>query len=180
MSIKNLVIVFFKFFELSNRFSIHILAQFFADAFPDDTDRELLNELHAKNMIISEPSRLELLERMGSGEYGFVYKGVLDGNHSANVAVKISKDYESNKLLLREMKVMRDFHHPNVIQLISITLVKHPLNDMLSFALIVPYMHNKDLHSFVSNSQNFPRICDIISYSIQIAKGILIFKQIFL
>ncbi|KPM09983.1 Tyrosine-kinase transmembrane receptor Ror-like protein [Sarcoptes scabiei] len=159
------------FFELSNRFSIHILAQFFADAFPDDTDRELLNELHAKNMIISEPSRLELLERMGSGEYGFVYKGVLDGNHSANVAVKISKDYESNKLLLREMKVMRDFHHPNVIQLISITLVKHPLNDMLSFALIVPYMHNKDLHSFVSNSQNFPRICDIISYSIQIAKG---------
>lgn len=120
----------------------------------------------SNNKILTEINRLELLDEMGSGQYGCVYAGRLDLNL---VAVKISK-IDDNPLM-QEMKTMNSFNHRNIMPLMNVTLVK--IHSTLKLAIIVPYMHKKDLHSFVRNPDNEPTIGDIIDYSIQIANGSL-------
>lgn len=140
----------------------------FDEAFPEDTEHLLYNEMLSNNKILTDINRLEVLNEMGSGQYGCVYAGRLDSNL---VAVKISKGDDNP--LMQEMKTMNSFNHRNIMPLMNVTIVK--VHSAIKLAIIVPYMHKKDLHSFVRNPANEPTLGDIIDYSIQIANGIFKF-----
>ncbi|OTF83708.1 hypothetical protein BLA29_015139, partial [Euroglyphus maynei] len=81
------------------------------------------------------------------------------------------KDSSQNRFLLEEMITMKDFCHPNVMSLKFVTIVCpiQPSYTIPSLALVFPYMHYGDLHSYVRDESNSPRLCDLINYSTQIA-----------
>nr|XP_033812935.1 tyrosine-protein kinase receptor UFO-like isoform X2 [Geotrypetes seraphini] len=102
-----------------------------------------------------ERSRLILGCQLGSGEFGSVYLGILRQVNGPNmqVAVKTMKVgvYTSVEMtsFLHEAALMRDFSHPNVLQLLGISFdpvgeEKTPLP-----MVILPFMKHGDLRSFL-------------------------------
>lgn len=67
--------------------------------------------------------RWELLEKMGDGAFSNVYRARdLEGN-AGEVAIKVVRKYEMNKMqranILKEVQIMRQLDHPNIIKLID-------------------------------------------------------------
>ncbi|KAK1245673.1 hypothetical protein MKX07_004742 [Trichoderma sp. CBMAI-0711] len=67
--------------------------------------------------------RWELLEKMGDGAFSNVYRARdLQGEHG-EVAIKVVRKYEMNRMqrsnILKEVQIMRQLDHPNIIKLIE-------------------------------------------------------------
>ncbi|KAM6973676.1 tyrosine-protein kinase receptor TYRO3 [Aplochiton taeniatus] len=114
------------------------------------------DDLKAKLQDVLIPERLLTLGRMlGKGEFGSVREAFLkmDDNTVQKVAVKVLKsDITSScdiEHCLKEAAYMKDFHHPNVIQLIGVSLHKrHGLRLPIPM-VILPFMKHGDLHTFL-------------------------------
>uniref|UniRef100_A0A915ESN7 Protein kinase domain-containing protein n=1 Tax=Ditylenchus dipsaci TaxID=166011 RepID=A0A915ESN7_9BILA len=106
------------------------------------------------------------------GHFGHVYKGLLKdpiSGHQLAVAVKTLKgshcigDVED---FLKEGAIMRQFHHPNVLRLLGISLSAegHP-------SVILPFMQLGDLRSFVADPHRVITVIELLHYGMQIAEG---------
>ncbi|EQL03076.1 hypothetical protein G6O67_007447 [Ophiocordyceps sinensis] len=67
--------------------------------------------------------RWELLEKMGDGAFSNVYRARdLQGDHG-QVAIKVVRKYEMNNMqrsnILKEVQIMRQLDHPNIVKLIE-------------------------------------------------------------
>ncbi|KAK4064690.1 hypothetical protein Trihar35433_8207 [Trichoderma harzianum] len=67
--------------------------------------------------------RWELLEKMGDGAFSNVYRARdLHGEHG-EVAIKVVRKYEMNRMqrsnILKEVQIMRQLDHPNIVKLIE-------------------------------------------------------------
>ncbi|EHK39905.1 hypothetical protein TRIATDRAFT_42549 [Trichoderma atroviride IMI 206040] len=67
--------------------------------------------------------RWELLEKMGDGAFSNVYRARdLTGEHG-EVAIKVVRKYEMNRMqrsnILKEVQIMRQLDHPNIVKLIE-------------------------------------------------------------
>ena len=58
---------------------------------------------------------------------------------------------------------MKDLKHPNVMTLIGICI-----NDDESPMIILPFMSNGDLLTFIRDEHNQPTVKDLLSFSIQV------------
>jgi len=67
---------------------------------------------------------------------------------------------------LYEANRMKDFSHANILSLIGVTW--DPVKKAM---VILPYMKNGDLRSFISNEVNRPTVRQLITWAIQIADG---------
>uniref|UniRef100_A0A1I7T0T1 Tyrosine-protein kinase n=1 Tax=Caenorhabditis tropicalis TaxID=1561998 RepID=A0A1I7T0T1_9PELO len=81
-------------------------------------------------------SAVKLGDKLGEGAYGEVRKGVLQRKlKKADVAVKLMKGGELNKLKIREMmneaRLMRNFKHKNVVRFYGVAVVEQPLYILL-------------------------------------------------
>lgn len=68
--------------------------------------------------------RWELLEKMGDGAFSNVYRARdLERAHPDGVAIKVVRKYEMNSMqranILKEVQIMRQVDHPNIIKLID-------------------------------------------------------------
>ncbi|RCN34701.1 hypothetical protein ANCCAN_19452 [Ancylostoma caninum] len=77
---------------------------------------------------------------LGRGAYGEVRKGTVirKGGQIVNVAVKtLTMTNELTRELIREImkeaRTMRDLHHPNVVSMIGVVLIDHPLYILLEY-----------------------------------------------
>ncbi|EYC42750.1 hypothetical protein Y032_0520g2858 [Ancylostoma ceylanicum] len=77
---------------------------------------------------------------LGRGAYGEVRKGTVirKGGQIVNVAVKtLTMTNELTRELIREImkeaRTMRDLHHPNVVSMIGVVLLDHPLYILLEY-----------------------------------------------
>uniref|UniRef100_A0A672I809 Tyrosine-protein kinase receptor TYRO3 n=1 Tax=Salarias fasciatus TaxID=181472 RepID=A0A672I809_SALFA len=114
------------------------------------------DELKNKLQDVLIPERLLTLGHMlGKGEFGSVREALLKTDDSSiqKVAVKVLKsDITSSgdiEQCLKEAAYMKDFHHPNVIQLIGVSLHRRPGQRLPIPMVVLPFMKHGDLHTFL-------------------------------
>ncbi|RWS12104.1 hepatocyte growth factor receptor-like protein, partial [Dinothrombium tinctorium] len=135
---------------------------------------ETMALLAAENILIAR-EYLTLGKPVGKGCFGCVYKGELrlPGKEEAiEVAVKTlhnakgstqNIDYES---FLQEGLMMKDFKHENVLSLIGVCFDANQ-----SPMVILPFMANGDLLTYVRCDENIVTIKDLILFGVQVAEG---------
>ncbi|XP_035850297.1 tyrosine-protein kinase receptor TYRO3 isoform X2 [Sander lucioperca] len=114
------------------------------------------DELRNKLQDVLIPERLLTLGHMlGKGEFGSVREAFLKAEDGSvqKVAVKVLKtDITSSgdiEHCLKEAAYMKDFHHPNVIQLIGVSLHRRRGLRLPVPMVILPFMKHGDLHTFL-------------------------------
>lgn len=114
------------------------------------------DELKNKLQDVLIPEKLLTLGHMlGKGEFGSVREALLktDDFSIQKVAVKVLKsDITSSgdiEQCLKEAAYMKDFHHPNVIQLIGVSLHRRPGLRLPIPMVVLPFMKHGDLHTFL-------------------------------
>lgn len=87
--------------------------------------RIVAEENEAKGKLPKYPGleRYKLIEKMGDGAFSNVYKAVdLEGN-AGEVAIKVVRKFEMNSTqranILKEVQIMRQLDHPNIIKLVD-------------------------------------------------------------
>uniref|UniRef100_A0AAQ6AIQ2 Tyrosine-protein kinase receptor TYRO3 n=1 Tax=Amphiprion ocellaris TaxID=80972 RepID=A0AAQ6AIQ2_AMPOC len=121
-----------------------------------EDDLGINDELKNKLQDVLIPERLLTLGHMlGKGEFGSVREAFLKSEDSSvqKVAVKVLKsDITSSgdiEQCLKEAAYMKDFHHPNVIQLIGVSLHRRPSQRLPIPMVVLPFMKHGDLHTFL-------------------------------
>lgn len=113
---------------------------------------ELKNKL--QDVLIPE-RQLTLGHMLGKGEFGSVREALLKTEDSSvqQVAVKVLKSDITScadiEQCLKEAAYMKDFHHPNVIQLIGVSLQRRAGQRLPVPMVVLPFMKHGDLHTFL-------------------------------
>lgn len=114
--------------------------------------------------------KVTLYEKIGQGCFGDVYRGELKSTDQKimEVAVKLLRDQNVAAMeeFLSEANRMKDFSHPNVLSLVGVSW--DPIRKAL---VLLPYMKNGDLRSYISNDKNRPTVRQLITWGIQVADG---------
>ncbi|XP_071083792.1 hepatocyte growth factor receptor-like [Haliotis cracherodii] len=134
---------------------------------------ELMNCLEQSRVIIPA-ARLRIGTTIGAGNFGRVRAGILcpetgEDWHPRQVAVKTMKDNSQNMDLcsfVEEALVMKEFDHENVLQLLGISV-----SESQQPMVVLPFMANGDLLSFVSDVSKEIRVYDILRWGVDIAEG---------
>lgn len=95
-------------------------------------------------------NNIVLLQELGEGAFGKVYKGELQTGNKCEppiyVAVKTLKENATPKTqsdFKREVELMTDLRHPNIICLLGVILKGEPM------CMLFEYMTQGDLHEFL-------------------------------
>ncbi|XP_040916057.1 tyrosine-protein kinase receptor TYRO3 [Toxotes jaculatrix] len=141
------------------------------------------NDLKNKLQDVLIPVRLLTLGNMlGKGEFGSVREAFLKMEDTSlqKVAVKVLKsDITSSgdiEQCLKEAAYMKDFHHPNVIQLIGVSLHRRPGQRLPIPMVVLPFMKHGDLHTFLLLSRLGEQPFDLslqtlIQFMLDISRG---------
>uniref|UniRef100_A0A8C5WIJ4 Tyrosine-protein kinase Mer n=1 Tax=Leptobrachium leishanense TaxID=445787 RepID=A0A8C5WIJ4_9ANUR len=131
--------------------------------------------------VMIERSLLRLGKVLGEGEFGSVMEGELSypDETSHKVAVKTMKldnfSHREIEEFLSEAACMKDFNHPNVINLLGVCLEVGPRR-IPKPMVILPFMKYGDLHSFLLSSrigsgpQHVP-LQTLLKFMVDIATG---------
>lgn len=90
--------------------------------------KETVKYANLPSNIISR-DKLNILDGIGQGEFGFVYRGIYL-HHSGKIEVAIKKlpenhSQEDHSSFIREAQYMMDLYHPCIVRLIGICLVSY-------------------------------------------------------
>ncbi|CAM6031887.1 unnamed protein product, partial [Sphagnum compactum] len=129
--------------------------------------KEFIDSLKEENLFI-EKINLVFEDRIGEGEFGFVYKGILFSNKNEHeeVAIKTLRSYTQDiESFLQEGLLMKKFEHCNVLKLRGICF------DEDNFPLVLlPFMSEGDLLSYIRNTENILTLEDLLFFAVDIAK----------
>ncbi|XP_077477091.1 tyrosine-protein kinase receptor TYRO3 isoform X1 [Stigmatopora argus] len=140
---------------------------------------ELKNKL--KDVLIPE-RQLVLGHMLGKGEFGSVREAFLktDDSQVQKVAVKVLKsDITASSDIeqcLKEAAYMKDFQHPNVIQLIGVSLHRRHAQRLPVPMVVLPFMKHGDLHTYLFLSRLGDRPFDLlphvlVQFMLDVARG---------
>ncbi|XP_015230415.1 PREDICTED: tyrosine-protein kinase receptor TYRO3 [Cyprinodon variegatus] len=142
------------------------------------------NELKNKLQDVLIPERLLTLGHMlGKGEFGSVREAILkreDSSVVSKVAVKVLKSDITSagdiEQCLKEAAHMKDFHHPNVIKLIGVSLHRRHGQRLPIPMVVLPFMKHGDLHTFLLLSRLGEEPFDLslqtlVQFMLDIARG---------
>ncbi|KIH54013.1 protein tyrosine kinase [Ancylostoma duodenale] len=109
-------------------------------------------------------NQLVFVEKIGQGEFGEVHRCLLE---SRQVAVKRlhSTSQEEENAFLREIRVLGNLKHPNVVEVIGVSTIDKPM------ICIMEYMAGGDLKSYMSKLENIDTLY-CISVATQLAAGL--------
>ncbi|XP_076089860.1 hepatocyte growth factor receptor-like [Mytilus galloprovincialis] len=126
--------------------------------------------LKEQNIFI-ERDLVRLGKDIGQGNFGCVYQGYLrsmDEKDEQLVAVKtvLKTEVQDINAIIDEAMIMKDFNHPNVMSLIGISIApgEFPL-------VIIPFMSNGDLLSYIRSANNKPTIKDLVQFGLDVSRG---------
>ncbi|CAL1528843.1 unnamed protein product, partial [Lymnaea stagnalis] len=116
--------------------------------------------------------RLTIGKHIGLGTFGCVYDGILDlgSGFSRKIAVKtlrdpMTTDVDQNRFL-KEALIMKDFRHPNVLEIIGLTEENPGV-----YHVILPLMENGDLLSHIRDFMVTLSVQDVVNFGCGIASG---------
>ncbi|XP_077993209.1 uncharacterized protein LOC144447178 [Glandiceps talaboti] len=136
-------------------------------------DKNLRKDIQ-RVMIDRRKLKLHEKEILGEGFKGKVVMGVLKqytGRHNSSreVAVKMLKGdmkLEDFRTFMMEGLIMKDFDHQHVLPLLGVCLQRGGIP-----LIVLPYMKNGDLKSFITNPQKDFVLKDLLTYGLHIAEG---------
>jgi serine/threonine protein kinase len=135
---------------------------------PPEYYQTIWSEL-GKNRQINR-KKVTLFEKIGQGCFGDVYRGEYKSTDqkTMEVAVKLLRDQNVPAMheFLSEANRMKDFSHPNILSLVGVSW--DPIRKAM---VLLPYMKNGDLRSYISNDKNRPTVRQLITWGIQVADG---------
>ncbi|XP_024080556.1 tyrosine-protein kinase transmembrane receptor Ror-like isoform X2 [Cimex lectularius] len=121
------------------------------------------------------PANIRFVQELGEGAFGKVYKGEIigTGEQPLMVAIKTLKENASAKTMAdfkREVDLMCELRHENIVCLIGVCLSREPLSMLFEF------MPKGDLHEFLiahspHSSDNHLSQADLLTMAIHIAAG---------
>ncbi|CAF2311605.1 unnamed protein product [Rotaria sp. Silwood2] len=166
-SITILSLIFLLVIVIRRRY-FHLSGKYHKQNSPPQFYQDVWCELGKKWQI--HPKYLTIAEKIGQGCFGDVYKGELkqNDNRTIEVAVKVLRDQNVASMheFLFEANRMKDFSHSNVLSLIGVAW--DPTRKAM---VLLPYMKNGDLRSYISNEKNRPTVRQLITWGIQVADG---------
>ncbi|GAA5903063.1 uncharacterized protein JCM6883_002680 [Sporobolomyces salmoneus] len=119
--------------------------------------------------------------RLGKGSFGCVYKGEYLGIDVAIKEVMSSQEYDVEKYLYREISLMQQARHPNVVQYVGLCLAPPPPKDAITddgtsrptrILIISEYLPRGNLRQYIlDRTLPFPRRLRM-SFSIDIARAL--------
>jgi len=118
-----------------------------------------------------ERNRIHLGRKIKEGNFGVVYdaKWNQSAERTRRVAAKTMKNIESQQQLenfLKEGVMMKEFNHPNIIKIYGVCTApgEYPI-------IILPFMENGDLRTFLRDSNNEITVAELIGYCVDICAG---------
>ncbi|XP_077296658.1 tyrosine-protein kinase Fer-like [Arctopsyche grandis] len=108
-----------------------------------------------------------IMEEIGSGQFGIVYKGQLKGS-KCEVAVKTCQttlSEEQKKTFLDEARLLKQYEHPNIVKIIGICVQKNPI------MIVMELVTGGSLLSFLKGNQKFLTIEHLLEMCRDISNG---------
>jgi len=136
-------------------------------------DDETIALLTSDGKLIAR-EHVALGEMIGKGHFGIVFKATLYSSATDSYQEVAAKTLQQQgmmssddiRLFIDEALVMKDFNHPHVLHLIGVTFGSDG-----SPIVVLPYMANGDLNTYLRDDRNTPKVRNLIDFAIQIAKG---------
>ncbi|KAK8780923.1 hypothetical protein V5799_017734 [Amblyomma americanum] len=135
-------------------------------------DERIKATLEEKQLLIDRKA-VVLGSVIGHGNFGCVHEGYLHVGPGRDVKVAVKTLLHSytaseadRETFLKEALIMKDFDHPNVLQLIGLTVDKKA-----GLMVITPYMRHGDLHTYLRDERKDLKLPDLLIFSVHVAKG---------
>lgn len=131
------------------------------------------HEFKAGSKTFNIPDYYSLNKVIGNGAYGVVISAA-DRRDGKNYAIKLCQDaFRDNidaKRILREVKLLRRFEHPNVIKIVDVIPI-HPSSHKFDDIYIVQDLMETDLHRIIYSKQSLS-IDHVRYFTYQLLKGL--------
>jgi len=124
-----------------------------------------LNNMESTSLI----KNVQINEKLGSGNFGEVYKGTWNG--TTPVALKKLKSKEQIQEFAQEAKVLLSLNHPNIVRCLG--LHTSQTGDQY---IVMEYLSNGSLDAVLKTESNL-KIGDLLIMSKQAAAGMLYLEQ---
>ncbi|KAG8184090.1 hypothetical protein JTE90_025398 [Oedothorax gibbosus] len=143
------------------------------EIFPN-IDKNTLLQFAQRNLIISNRYLTVFSdEKLGSGHFGCVYKGVLrrpNEIEQIQVAVKVLHQHSwtdpmNVEIFLQEAEVMLNLHHPNVVGLHGVCFDKE------GPSIVLPFLCNGSLYEYLRDETKAFKVSDLLKFAVDVAAG---------
>ncbi|KNC51577.1 CMGC/MAPK protein kinase [Thecamonas trahens ATCC 50062] len=107
------------------------------------------------SIVFDVDSRYKITGALGKGAFGTVVKGV-DTSSGEEVAIKKINPFVhvvDAKRTLRELKILAQLDHPNIISLKDIMSIPHGITDTFQDLYVVTDLMETDLHQIIQSDQ---------------------------
>ena len=133
-------------------------------------EQEEVNALDLESLQLQDkeimPDKLTRLEKIGSGGFKDVYKGIY---RKKTIAIADIRGHLTD-MDIKELELLRDLRHPNIVHFIGVSIPKEPSS--VPVMIVTELCANGDLFDYIRGVQQVPTFRVVLDIMLGIAKGV--------